>query len=168
MVRLTQPQLGLLMRAAQADGGLLDDGGEDAAVRSSLIRRSLMLAIPHGEGRRLMITEQGRKVVAERSGKRSVVVARPPPPPPPPPQPVIEPPPAGAEPSPGGKLGVLVELLSRGEGATLGQMQAATGWQAHSVRGALAGALKRRLKLTIASEKLGHGRVYRIASAEAA
>jgi len=39
----------------------------------------------------------------------------------------------------------------------------ATGWQPHTVRGALAGALKKRLGLTIVSEKLeGRGRVYRL------
>jgi hypothetical protein len=43
-------------------------------------------------------------------------------------------------------------------------MVAATGWQSHTVRGAMAGALKKRLGLTIASDKVeGRGRVYRIA-----
>ena len=40
---------------------------------------------------------------------------------------------------------------------------AATGWQSHTVRGALAGALEKKLGLTIASEKVGgRGRVYTI------
>jgi hypothetical protein len=39
----------------------------------------------------------------------------------------------------------------------------ATGWQAHSVRGAISGALKKKLKLKVASEVVeGRGRVYRI------
>jgi hypothetical protein len=42
-------------------------------------------------------------------------------------------------------------------------MVAATGWQSHTVRGAMAGALKKRLGLTITSEKEERGRVYRIA-----
>jgi hypothetical protein len=54
-------------------------------------------------------------------------------------------------------------MLKRAEGATIAQIVEATGWQQHTVRGALAGALKRRLGLTIASEKVeGRGRVYKI------
>lgn len=62
----------------------------------------------------------------------------------------------------GSKQDLLVELLRRPEGATLAQMAGATGWQAHAVRGALAGALKKRLGLTITSTKEAGGeRVYR-------
>lgn len=64
----------------------------------------------------------------------------------------------------GSKQDLLVELLRRPEGATLAQMAEASGWQAHTVRGALAGALKKRLGLTITSTKeAGGDRVYRIA-----
>ncbi len=42
------------------------------------------------------------------------------------------------------KLAILLELLRRPGGATVAEMMRATGWQAHSVRGAMAGALKRR------------------------
>jgi hypothetical protein len=70
-----------------------------------------------------------------------------------------------ASPSPKGKLGVLVGLLSRPEGATLEVMQAATGWQAHSIRGAIAGSVKKKLGHTVASEKSDAGRVYRIVGA---
>jgi hypothetical protein len=67
---------------------------------------------------------------------------------------------------PKGKLGALLALLLRPEGATLAVMQDATGWQAHSVRGAMSGALKKKLGFTISSEKTDGGRVYR-ASQEA-
>jgi hypothetical protein len=63
---------------------------------------------------------------------------------------------------PKGKLATLVELLSRPEGATIEAMTAATGWQAHSVRGAMSGSLKKAMGLAIASEKNEAGRVYRI------
>ena len=54
-------------------------------------------------------------------------------------------------------------MLQRPEGATIAEVVEATGWQPHTVRGALAGALKKRLGLTIASEKVeGRGRVYRL------
>jgi hypothetical protein len=73
--------------------------------------------------------------------------------------------PTETKPGPKGKLGVLVNLLSRPEGATLVDMQAATGWQAHSVRGAIAGAIKKKLGHAVASEKQAEGRVYRIVEA---
>ena len=64
----------------------------------------------------------------------------------------------------GTKQAALVAMLKRSEGATIAEVVAATGWQPHTVRGALAGALKKRLGLTIASEKVeGRGRVYRLA-----
>ncbi len=63
----------------------------------------------------------------------------------------------------GTKQAVLIELLTRAEGATLPQMTEATGWQVHTVRGAMAGALKKKLGLQITSEKpTGADRIYRI------
>jgi hypothetical protein len=67
-------------------------------------------------------------------------------------------------PGPAGKLGTLVELLERPEGATIGQLAEATGWQAHSVRGAMAGALKKKHGLTITSTKEADARIYRASS----
>jgi len=62
------------------------------------------------------------------------------------------------------KQAKVVDLLRRPEGATIAQLVKATGWQPHTVRGALAGALKKRLGLEIKSEKPEDGeRVYRIA-----
>lgn len=46
-----------------------------------------------------------------------------------------------------------LDLLRRQEGATIEELQAATCWQQHSVRGFLAGAVKRKLGLTLVSEK---------------
>ena len=46
-----------------------------------------------------------------------------------------------------------LDLLSRQEGATIEELQAATGWQQHSVRGFLAGAVKKKLGLRLLSEK---------------
>lgn len=63
----------------------------------------------------------------------------------------------------GTKQAVLIELLTRAEGATLPQMTEATGWQVHTVRGAMAGTLKKKLGLEITSEKQpGTDRIYRI------
>ena len=63
----------------------------------------------------------------------------------------------------GTKQAVLIDLLKRPEGATLSQMTKATNWQVHTVRGAMAGALKKKLGLEITSEKQpGTDRIYRI------
>ena len=63
------------------------------------------------------------------------------------------------------KQAALIALLRRPEGATIAQLSSALGWQAHTVRGALAGALKKKLGLTLVSEKVkGEERVYRIPS----
>ncbi len=66
---------------------------------------------------------------------------------------------------PGSKEALLIALLRRDNGATLGELVAATGWQTHSVRGAIAGRIKRRLGLAIRSEKTEAGRRYRIVEA---
>ncbi|CAK0739352.1 putative DUF3489 domain-containing protein [Azospirillaceae bacterium] len=63
----------------------------------------------------------------------------------------------------GGKQAQVIEMLRRPEGATIAQMVAATGWQSHTCRGVLAGALKKRLGLTIVSAKEASGqRIYRL------
>lgn len=58
------------------------------------------------------------------------------------------------------KLDQVAALLLEGEGTTIAAIMAATGWQQHSVRGAMAGALKKR-GLTITSEKVDGTRRYR-------
>ena len=56
-----------------------------------------------------------------------------------------------------------LDLLGRREGATIEDLEQATGWQKHSVRGFLAGAVKKKLGLTLVSEKPDAGpRRYRI------
>jgi len=61
------------------------------------------------------------------------------------------------------KQAEVIRMLQRPEGATLRQIVEATGWLSHTVRGTLAGALKKRLGLNIVSEKVGDtDRVYRI------
>ena len=78
---------------------------------------------------------------------------------------IEEPEPSKAKPltRPGSKLDQVIKLLSRNEGATIAQMMDQTGWQQHTVRGTLAGALKKRLGLTIESDKPeGKERVYKI------
>ena len=62
------------------------------------------------------------------------------------------------------KQATVIQMLQRPEGATVQQICETTGWQAHTVRGTFAGAFKKKLGLTIVSDKAqGSERVYRIA-----
>jgi hypothetical protein len=56
-----------------------------------------------------------------------------------------------AKPTPraGTKQAQMIEMLRRPEGATVEQIAAATGWQHHTIRGAISGALKKKLGLTV-------------------
>jgi hypothetical protein len=57
----------------------------------------------------------------------------------------------------------LIEMLKRPEGASIEEIVKAFDWQAHTVRGAIAGALKKKLGLNVVSEKVDdRGRIYRI------
>jgi len=58
------------------------------------------------------------------------------------------------------RLDQLQDMLLRSGGTTIADMCKATGWQSHSIRGAMSGALKKR-GLVITSEKIGGERRYR-------
>ena len=57
----------------------------------------------------------------------------------------------------------VVAMLQAPGGATIAAMMQATGWQKHSVRGFLAGVVRKRLKLKLTSEKVDDNRIYRVA-----
>ena len=65
---------------------------------------------------------------------------------------------------PASKLDTLEKLLGRKNGASIAEMVKATGWQQHSVRGALAGAMKKRGH-AVTSDKVDGVRRYHIAEA---
>jgi hypothetical protein len=72
-----------------------------------------------------------------------------------------DPAPKARAPRAGTKQAKLIEMLRAPDGATIDEIVAETGWQAHTVRGALSAALKKKLGLMITSEKIeGRGRVY--------
>jgi len=61
------------------------------------------------------------------------------------------------------KQATVIRMLEQTEGTTIAQVIAATGWQAHTVRGTFAGTLKKKHGLNIVSEKAEAGeRIYRI------
>ena len=60
----------------------------------------------------------------------------------------------------------VIAMLQSPTGATIAAMMKATGWQQHSVRGFLAGVVRKRLKLKLASKKVDGNRVYQIASGD--
>ena len=77
-----------------------------------------------------------------------------------------DPAPKARTPRTGTKQAKLIEMLRAEGGATIDEIVAALDWQAHTARGAMSGALKKKLGLTITSEKVdGRGRCYRIEAA---
>ncbi len=72
--------------------------------------------------------------------------------------------PKARTPREGTKQATLIDMLRAPNGATIEEIMATTGWRSHTVRGAMAGALKKKLGLTVTSEKVtDRGRVYHIA-----
>ena len=186
--KLTDTQLVILSTAAQRDDGaalplpdtLTLNKGAATSVLKGLIKKGLIAERPasagaevwrevdDGERITLAITDAGLNAIgvapeeaaespsasrttaragspAKRSGKASAGRATP------------------AAKS-GTKQALLIDLLKRKTGATIDEAVEATGWQAHSVRGAISGTLKKKLGLDVTSEKVeGRGRVYRIA-----
>ena len=64
----------------------------------------------------------------------------------------------------GSKQAQLIAMLRRAKGTTIDEVVEALEWQPHTVRGAIAGALKKKLELDVTSEKDNkRGRVYKIA-----
>jgi hypothetical protein len=80
-------------------------------------------------------------------------------------KPTEDPTPEPRTPREGTKQATLIAMLRAPDGATIAEIMDATGWQSHTVRGAMSGALKKKLGLEVTSEKVeDRGRVYKIAS----
>ncbi len=175
MTNLTDTQTSILTRASTRPGNLampLPEGLHGAAARKVITmmterglieevdadmrrREPLWRETGDGYGTTLIATEAGlyaigiEPVVAQAmAGLRK-------------PKPEVEPAPVTLR--KGTKQAELIALLQASDGASITEITAVTGWQAHSVRGAISGQLKKKLGLDVVSEKVeGRGTVYRL------
>lgn len=161
MTKLTPSQRELLTLAAAADDGAIETPAGAKNKVAALIKRGFIILLPQDGGQsQLLITDAGRTALGAPNAASATPLD----------------PAAGGQPIATesnqaglkGKIGVLVELLRRDGGAGIEAMMAATGWQAHSVRGAMSGAIKKGLGLAVISEKTDGVRLYRLAPQDAA
>src|SRR5213080_1915282 len=77
-------------------------------------------------------------------------------------QPAVAPSDAGKKAEAASKQSRVIAMLQSSAGTTIAAMMQATGWQQHSVRGFLAGVVRKKLKLNLESKKVDGNRVYHI------
>jgi DNA-binding MarR family transcriptional regulator len=152
MTNLSSTQQQILKAAARRKGGALLPLPEGLALKGGTLTRTLTalekrgLAVENDKG--LVLTKAGR-AAARREVTKDHRDAEPT-------SPGTPAPPAVR---PDSKQGRLMLLLQRSQGATIADMRAVTGWQAHSVRAALTGLRKRGLAVT-RDQEATRGAVY--------
>ena len=176
MPRLTDTQTIILSAAAQRPENLampLPKGLHGAAAKKvvdMMIKRGWLEEVDagirkgaplwretgDGHGTTLVVTEAGLEAIGiEPVVVRTMAAIRK--------RDAGEPAPKLSTPRAGTKQAMLIAMLQRSAGATMEEIVAATGWQAHSARGAMSGTLRKKLGLVVTSEKdESRGRVYRI------
>ena len=108
-----------------------------------------------GHGTTLVVTDAGLLAIGIEPGVKTVVAIR-------------EHAAKTAKPNPpiqraGTKQAMLIEMLQAPEGASIAEIVTATGWMAHTVRGAISGVLRKKLALNITAKKVeGRGTVYQV------
>ena len=187
MTKLSDTQAVILSAAAQRDGHNALPlppnlrGGAAAKVVETMIAKGLIEEVDanlrgsepvwretgDGHGITLVATRTGLAAIGIEpedpntapAGATDAPTEEPTPDPPTKPDPA----PKARTPREGTKQAKLIEMLRTEGGATIEEIMVATGWQSHTVRGAIAGALKKKLGLDVTSEKIdGRGRVYRL------
>jgi hypothetical protein len=122
------PPLRITRAGLQAIGVEPEDDASEGATRSDTGATSADAGVPPTEAGRAASPAK-RKAKAAKRGQ--VAPAQKP------------------TPRAGTKQALMIDLLKRPEGATVEQIAAATGWQHHTIRGAISGALKKKLGLTV-------------------
>jgi hypothetical protein len=149
---ILKPEHAAILQAAAADGGVAADT-VDKRYANALVKKGYLLSMPRdGEPSALQITQEGRAAAGLAHELPATDAADDPSPP------------APTHERPASKTALMRALLERPEGASVEQMSEATGWLPHSVRGFMAGTLKKKLALTLISEKVDGVRTYRIAA----
>ena len=183
MPKLTDTQTIILSRAATRPGNLampLPDGLHGAAAKkavAAMISRGWLEEVDadlrkgeplwretgDGHGTTLIATEAGLEAIGIEPvvAKATSAPRKAKPNPAPTPKSPDAPKPVAIR--AGTKQAQIIALLQRPEGASIGEIVDATGWQAHSARGMISGALKKKLGLAVTTTKDEHrGRVYRV------
>mgnify|MGYP000214499500 CR=1 FL=1 len=181
MSKLTDTQTIILSRAATRPGNLampLPDGLHGAAANVAVTkmiergwleevdadirkREPLWRETGDGHGTTLIATGAGLEAIGIEPvvAKATSAPRKAKPTPAPTPQPLDAQKPVAIR--SGTKQAQIIALLQRPEGASIGEIVEATGWQAHSARGMISGALKKKLGLAITSRKeTNRGTVY--------
>ncbi len=194
MPKLTDTQLVILSAAAQRhDSAILPlpkslkvPKAAATTVLKSLLKKGLVAERPaaadephwresrYGGRTALAITDAGLQAIGVEVDKKTSTQSRSAKPKPKQRSRRAEHKPSGSKPNgrtspavarPGTKQALMIDLLKRKKGATIDEAVEATGWQPHSVRGAISGTLKKKMGLAVTSEKPGEGpRRYRIAA----
>ena len=152
-MKLTDTQTAVLTAAAaRPDGAILPlpahiRGGAIGKVCDALVAKGLAVEVGLSGNQTLVISDDGRLALGLEVRPMAAAETKP------------------KQGRAGTKQAQLAAMLVAPEGASIEEIVAAFGWRPHTVRGAIAGALKKRLGLQIGSEAIeGRGRVYRITS----
>ncbi len=170
MTKLTDTQAIILSAAAQRDGHIalpLPDslrGGAAAKVVGAMLAKGFLEEVEadmrkgepvwretgDGHGVTLIATDAGLAAIGIETDSAET-------------KPTEDAAPKTRTPREGTKQATLIAMLRAPEGATIAEIMAATGWQSHTVRGAMSGAIKKKLGLEVTSEKVeDRGRVYNL------